>query len=112
MPKWKRPLLLEASSENVIHSAASMDDLGGDGRNLDWGPANTLSSTWLPTAYLPLSLAFMVYFPITQGTPTHLLCSLITGLVRGSFLVWWCQDKAIMMIKGKKPIDTDNKKFP
>lgn len=44
MPEWKR-LLLEASSENFIHSAASVCDLRGDGRNLDSGPANTLLSS-------------------------------------------------------------------
>ena len=43
LPEWKRPLL-EVSFENFIHSAASVCDLRGDGRNLDSGPANTLLS--------------------------------------------------------------------
>lgn len=55
MPNSKRPLLLEASSENLIHSTASMYDLGGDGRTGALLPPGFL----LPTCLLHQLLGYI-----------------------------------------------------
>lgn len=69
-----------------------------------------LSSSWLPIFYLPPSPAFRVSFPTCPGDNPPIFSVLLEPcLVRGSFLVWCCHNKAVMMIEGKRPTDRQQK---